>query len=139
MHEVLINHPKLQFEHRTGSEGPRHDPYHYDEWHVTTPKGEVVLHEGLGTWLKVNGKELEHDRRFSYNDWERYLRETAFPIYTGYPLGQLQRLAHRIKSRCRECGSRDFRSEAGYPGEYFDVCEKCGHIQGGYFNESEVM
>ena len=139
MEETMIDHPRLRVQHRTGAEGPHHDPYSYDEWCVKTPKGEVVLHSGLGTWMKVNGKELKQDNRFTYDEWEKYLHETAFEIYTGYTLPQLQRIATRIKSRCRKCGGRSFHSEAGYPGEYFDVCDGCGHIQASQFYESEIM
>jgi hypothetical protein len=31
----------------TGPEGPKHDPYHYDEWTVTLTSGSIVrIHDG---------------------------------------------------------------------------------------------
>ncbi len=47
---------------RTGSEGPRQDPYHFEEISVDGRAGCVELHVGLGAWLSLGGIVLvEHD------------------------------------------------------------------------------
>ena len=39
MQQTLVNHPRLHVVRQTGSEGPRHDPYRYEELHAETPDG----------------------------------------------------------------------------------------------------
>lgn len=133
-----IRHPKLQVQTRTGTEGPRYDPYAYTEYTVKTPKGLTVLHTGLGTWIRHNGKMVEKPSGVLYDEWERQLCEEIFPALTGYTLLQLERIARNLTTKCNKCGSTDFTHESGYPGETLVVCIHCGRINGGWFHRSAV-
>src|SRR5687767_7330885 len=120
MKETLINHPKLQVVRRTGSEGPKFDPYSFEELDVTTPHNTATLHFGLGDWGTINGKRLEL-RGFDEKEGLKFLREDFLRSITGFTLTQIERIAHRLKERCPKCGSRDFEQQDGFPGEYFIV------------------
>jgi hypothetical protein len=53
---------KRKMSHRSGSEGPRHDPYHYDEFTLVEVNDgvtrTVTLRAGLGIRIEVNGKVM---------------------------------------------------------------------------------
>jgi hypothetical protein len=134
----LLNHPKLSMELQHGSEGPQYDPYSFQEIIVRTPQGRTVLHEGLGSWLKFNGKEVKRLPGQDYDAYERMLRDEAFPSCTGFTVTQLHRIARKLRSRCAQCGSRDFHYESGFPGETFEVCSRCNHIVSTSFNISAI-
>ncbi len=123
--ETIINHPTFKVVRRTGSEGPRHDPYHFEELHVETRDGKTVLHEGLGLWLK-------HECRSGYKLTENRVHcvHDVFKAMTGYSTSQIDRIAIRLQSRCRKCGCRDFDDVRGYPGETLYQCVDCKHING---------
>jgi len=124
---------KLSF--KTGSEGPAHDPYGYDEMTVTLNNGVVVLyHRGLGSWLEVtfpDCKPIRHDG----HDSAIYHR---FVSIVGYEPRDLEKFEARRLSRCRQCGCRRTTSESGYPGESFEVCIKCGNVVSSDFNEAAI-
>lgn len=138
MDHTAISHQRLTVNVSTGCEGPRHDPYSYTETEVVVPGATVLLHEGLGTWMKVNGEKVEAPKDLSHDEREKWLREEAFPDATGFTKAQLERIANRLSSRCRKCGGKSFHTESGYPGEHFDVCDSCGHIQNTSFSISDV-
>ena len=144
METTLINHPRLRVHLTTGAEGPRHDPYSYRELSVHAGRKKVVLHEGLGEWLSVNGKKVEPPKYLDKLDWqtrekvERVWRMDEFGNAVGYTVDQIERIARKLNSRCRECGGREFHSESGFPGETFECCSKCGHIQNTFFNRSAI-
>lgn len=133
MHQVMINHRRLKVHKTTGSEGPSHDPYHYVEYDVDTPVGNVVLHEGLGTWIAFNGTKLKTPHG------ESYVRGHMFPALTGYTVEQLERIHRKLTSRCPKCQLKIFEEVEGYPGETFTVCSSCGEIVDSYFCESAVI
>jgi len=43
---------------RTGTEGPRHDPYSFTEITVEARGHRVTVHYGLGEWIEVDGSQL---------------------------------------------------------------------------------
>ncbi len=137
-HETMIDHPKLRVDRWAGEEGPRHDPYSYEELHVTTPKGEVVLHQGLGTWMKVDGKTVDQPTGLSYDDYERWLRTTKFEEATGLTIKQIDRVYRHLKSICPKCGGREFITERGYPGETLEICASCNHVVGGFMDYGAI-
>jgi hypothetical protein len=98
-----------------GSEGPRHDPYSFQELRV----GGVVLHNGdLLVWCKVDGQlvgEGEHAR-------------DAFIRAVGVTPESIERALRRLSSRCRKCGCRELDEAAGFPGETLYICVRCGAI-----------
>lgn len=138
MKETLINHPKLKVVRKTGTEGPREDPYSFEEWYVTTPRNEVTIHLGLGMWATLNEAKVVLDG-FSEQEQSKFLRESLLRETTGFTWTQLERIALRAASRCRKCGSREYKEAQGYPGEYFTICAKCGEVVGYQFYESEIL
>lgn len=124
----------MKFNHisiRTGSEGPRHDPYHYQELTVNGRAGKVTLHTGLACWLAVNG--------MVHGGEEEKLAQT-FERLTGVMPWVAERVCHELPHRrhSANCNCRDTRSVAGYPGETFEICVKCGEVIDSHFNRSAV-
>lgn len=115
---------------RTGSEGPRHDPYAFTETTVLRKGRKVTVHEGLACWLQLDGEEV------SAND-DVVVREN-FKRLTGFSPGQIEKFIHRAQSRCGRCGKSDMVEMSGYPGETFLVCAHCDLICGSAFNRSAV-
>jgi hypothetical protein len=122
---------------RTGTEGPRHDPYGYEEWTWRRAARTVVLHEGLGCWVSFD------DRRLSNADLVRAsgkADESAcrhwFEGITGVPMKTLERVIHRPR-RC--CARPRIDWVAGYPGESLAVCRSCGDVVGSSFSEAAVI
>ncbi len=81
---------------RTGSEGPQHDPYSYREYECERGGHTLVLHMGLGVWLKLDGKT--------------YLKEAvteadqvaAFEEFCGLSLGHFEKALHRMPRMSRK-------------------------------------
>jgi hypothetical protein len=115
---------------KTGSEGPRHDPYGYTETTVERNGVSVTLHEGLGTWLEIGDRMVTEDETIARD---------FFETHVGYTPEKIQKFIERARSRCRSCGGREFRCERGYPGETFSVCVACGDIIASSFNEGAVI
>lgn len=129
---TLISQPGLQIERVTGTEGPRHDPYSYEEWIFDRGHGEVVYHVGLSEWIEYRGER--HDQPTDA------LVVAAFLQATQYTFSEWQKfLGLAEASRYRRHRGHDVRSESGYPGEHFTVCHTCGgeHIDS-YFSIGEV-
>jgi hypothetical protein len=118
----------------TGSEGPRHDPYHYEEMTVEGRNGTIVLHSGLVTWLK-------HNKRTFKNEDEAVL---MFEVLVGVPPHIALRAYWEVENRKakalwrkhRHCKG-ETRNTHGYPGEHFMICG-CGEILDYHFNRSEI-
>lgn len=72
---------------RTGSEGPRHDPYHFDEYTVSTPEFTVTAHMGLGSSLSIDGEEVTRDEADVVEHFERL---------TGIPLRKFAKYYERV-------------------------------------------
>jgi len=130
MEQTIINHPRLKVRVETGSEGPHWDPYSYTEYHVRTPGGKTVLHEGLGDWMSFDDVKFE-------GCFHADLRR-LFTGMVGFSVEQLERIARKLNSKCRKCGCVEFDEESGYPGETFEICHECGHIQSSRFSRSAV-
>jgi len=119
---------------KTGSEGPRHDPYGYEEITVTRPNGDVVtLHEGLTVWLKLNNSAQYMFTSSTYEDAVK-----KFEFFAGCSPAIARRAYERMQYRCK-CGSRDLRSVAGFPGESLNVCNACNTVVSSDFNESAII
>jgi hypothetical protein len=136
--QTLINHPRLRVRRVTGSEGPAHDPYAYEELHAFDARGnKVVLHQGLGTWFEVNGTKLGREGFASYDSYEKECR-TMFETCCGYTIDQIERMHRKLHERCLKCGHKEFHCEYGFPGETLLVCANCGHISSSYFSRSAI-
>jgi hypothetical protein len=119
---------------RHGSEGPRHDPYHFEEVTVTRADGRwATLHTGLAVWVKTS------DGR-----WEERDEKKAFAIF-GEVAGiapraveKAEREKHDRRYRFHPCGQKHFEGASGYPGESFVVCRKCGDVIDYAFDRSAI-
>jgi len=149
----------LDYYRKSGTEGPRHDPYGYTEITARRNGHAVTLHTGLAVWLKVNGEMFDAkitkeqklllnqltdewelctvwDPDHSKKEFEAYIVE--FERLIGFTPKQMERWERKARSRCR-CGSKEFKYVDGYPGEHFTMCVKCDNIVNTYFNESEII
>lgn len=116
---------------KSGSEGPRHDPYSYSEITVTRESGSTVcIHFGLIEWIEVNGIRSDCDY------------ETAAEIFedlAGISVEVAQKVYERRASTCGKCGSTDLREQSGYPGETLSFCERCDAMVHYHFNEAAII
>jgi hypothetical protein len=77
---------------KQGTEGPKHDPYGYEEW-VVERKGRPTakIHIGLAFWSEVDGKRLD-----KYDE----VADTArFEKAAGFTLVELSRILARADQR----------------------------------------
>lgn len=117
---------------RTGSEGPRHDPYSYTELTVRRGNTTVSAHYGLLVWLECNGE------REQINDDK--LLSMLFQDMTGLTIKQAERAYAKLQAlpyrEHRKHGGYDWRE--GFPGESLCMC-KCGKVIDYSFNESAII
>ena len=127
-----IRTPHLTLTVKTGSEGPRWDPYGYVELQVFDQRTDrtVVLHQGLGDWLKVDG-----EMRATANENPA----GVFKDLLGFSPGMVERWMERVRHRCGKCFSKRFEWQAGYPGESLKCCTKCGEVCDYEFNEQAII
>lgn len=119
---------------KTGSEGPRHDPYHYEELTVKRPDGRsITIHTGLAFWAEAgDGRREDHDVEKAM---------TLFEQVAGITPHQAEKTYRELRDRryrYHPCGQRHFEDASGYPGESFVVCRKCGLVVDSHFNISAV-
>lgn len=111
---------------RRGTEGPRHDPYGYEELVVSHKREmnqkeqEIVLHSGLAEWIEVDGvKHVLYDGAC----------ETIFEDLVGIDPVLLMRIVENRQYRCKRCNTDKYMEwVSGYPGESLLICRKCGQI-----------
>lgn len=118
---------------KNGREGPRFDPYSYTERIVKNGRNTVILHDGLGIWISVNGKRL----RVS----EERAEELFFKLtkLTSRQFDRAYNKVHGPHCRCQKCGCKHLDAVSGYPGEAFELCHKCGSFVNSYFNEAAII
>lgn len=118
---------------KTGSEGPRHDPYSYTEVTVRGTLGkrkiDITLHEGLAEWVKLGNRKPAYES-------QTYRPRAAFERLVGVRYTALERALNRPR-QC--CNKPRLESQSGFPGETLTVCIHCNAIVGGYFNEAAVI
>jgi hypothetical protein len=87
---------QLQITHRFGAEGPRHDPYGFDEWIVTIEDGrKAVMHIGLGVWAKIDGVKFSGGK-------DDYGADEVFEKFVGRTIREVQKVYW--KSRGQKAG-----------------------------------
>lgn len=117
--------------YKSGAEGPKHDPYSYEEVSVHGRNGTTTVHMGLAYWLSHNGVMQSLDNYFLPDRFEQLTGispEVALRLYRTLP----------YRRHAAKCGGRDFASVDGYPGETLYVCGKCKEIVDYHFNRSAV-
>jgi hypothetical protein len=134
----MIDHPSLRVVKDTGIEGPRHDPYSWQSYTVTTPRGVTRLRTGIGVSVTHDGKDVDPPKNLRWTEAESYLITKVFPELCGYTLKQLERIYVRRMARCK-CGCKDTKEVDGYPGETITVCCQCGTVRDTSFNINAVM
>lgn len=115
--------------HTSGTEGPRMDPYCYDEWKLVRqvqygPVWEYRLHVGLSEQLSIykNGQLVKSFEESPQESWNRL---------THIPVDLLPKLFRRIDGpfdRCGACHSRKLGYSDGFAGETIQYCGNCGAI-----------
>lgn len=129
----------------TGTEGPRHDPYAWEEFTVHCQNGNKVTYRssGLGytrtTVLSDGNPRVVETRGVGNQDGPA---EHLFTLYAKITPHVAERAyweskKRRITNHLRACHSHTKR-ESGYPGESFTVCAKCGEVLETSFNISAV-
>lgn len=111
---------KTTLDIRRGSEGPRHDPYSYEELILHRGDDEFKLHIGLTVWFKINGREVKIDYDNPDEAWESYTEISICDFERAYYR------VHGPKNKCPYCGSRNLEWFSGYVGEDMESCGDCG-------------
>jgi len=123
-----------------GNEGPSFDPYGWKETTVQRLGRKATLRTGdLSNWVIIDGYKVDvHDLRVgSYEDRVRELAE-RFRLAVGMTASQAANYYQLICERCPACGCRRMDEQAGFPGESFMVCSRCGALCKSFFNLSAV-
>lgn len=117
---------------RTGTEGPRHDPYSFTEWTVTLAANrEWHIHSGLICWVRLNGE----DTPVANDDIDEALQRSGCPL----SLRQIEKLYRRICEvpiRLHKAHGRPSWAD-GYPGGTLLFCP-CGAVLDSNFNISAI-
>lgn len=119
--------------YKSGAEGPKHDPYHYEELSIYGRNGITTVHLGLAYWVSSNGVRI--------TDGEHNIQlNTVFRQLTGIEIDVAMRLYRTLPYRkhSKKCGGRTFNNVSGYPGETLYICGKCQEIVDSHFNRSAV-
>ena len=121
-----------------GSEGPRFDPYSFQEIIVEDDDKKVVFHQGVIEFIRVEDKS-GHVLRF-YDNKELEELDEIFEKETGLTNKLFWKAYGRINfpTKCPECGSKKMTWHDEYPGEQIRTCDKCGHVTGYVFNENDI-
>lgn len=122
---------------RSGREGPRHDPYHFDEMTVRRPDGRTItVHLGLAVWADArwpNGMQQTTDDETEV--WN------LFTQVAGVTYDVAERAFHSLparRMRAHKCGVKHLFECSGYPGETFIVCRACGGVIDSTFDRSAI-
>lgn len=119
---------------KTGTEGPRFDPYHFDEMIVTRPDGSwVKVHDGLSTWIETHDGIKCHDEKQVFKIFEQRVGVTydrAMMAYHSLPWR---------RAKAHACGNKHIEEVGGYPGESFTICSKCKAVFDYHFNIGAIQ
>jgi hypothetical protein len=122
---------------RSGSEGPRHDPYSYQEITVTRQDGrEAMIHLGLAAWMTYWDGRIQ--RKF---DDQHEVLFNKFEACIGINPAAAAKVLEKARSnkiRHHACGHKHLHEVEGFPGETLLHCSKCGSILDGDFNLSVI-
>ena len=133
----------LQIWKNTGTEGTRYDPYQYEELVVEKDQTIITYHIGLAEWLTIKRKSQSGESvRINSDPRDEEYLPRLFEMFTRISPKQFQKYDRRIngpRGKCPTCGSKNFDTFSGYPGEEFNVCNRCGTFVNSYFNKSEIV
>lgn len=98
MIDTLWTHPRFTVKKAAGTYGPKHDPYSYEEVIVVIGRHTVKYHEGIGTYIDVNGVRSEPPRYLTESEARKASR-LLFQALVGYSLEQIERFNRRLEAR----------------------------------------
>ena len=94
------------FKVKGGSEGPKHDPYGYNEYSFTQNGKNYIVHMGLAQWIKIDGSTITATGD-DYDNEEKFLKKH------GVDYKQLQKLMSDHYSK-----NSDYDDPMGPPSRY---------------------
>lgn len=126
---------------KTGSEGPKHDPYHYEQITVRRSSGDEIVYHcgGLSEWLEVRANDRVI-RAAGYDETEECRR--LFEAYVGVSYEVAVKAYRSLpwrRLKAHPCGLQFICDVPGYPGETLTVCGKCGHVIDGHMDMSAII
>lgn len=131
---VTFKDTQLQVNVKTGTEGPRHDPYGYEEYTFEVESKKYKLHLGLCDYLEKNGKALTEN-------YDGILK--IFPSILNKRLDQFLEEVAKLENHedevCPKCGCPQCNWKNGHPGETLLICDNCGEVLDSIFNESQII
>ena len=111
----------------TGTEGPTHDPYGWEEMTVIRSNGdEVMLHSGLSLYVDVNGQRFDSSGLDESASWDQ--AAAKFEEHAGCTPAVARNAYWRYKNTCRKCGSCEQYGQTGFPGETLWMCCNCDAV-----------
>lgn len=118
---------------RTGTEGPRHDPYSYDEWTLSRGARTWKIHDGLASWVKLNDVLVESPAGGELDD---ALKASGCPL----SLRELRKYYERIRTTPLKLHKAHggARWAEGFPGEELLIC-KCGAVLDSTFDLGAII
>lgn len=127
-----------------GTEGPKNDPYGFEEFSVFLhyegfDPVEFRIHVGLSIWISIKQKNGDlHKLTFSSSSTKAW---SLFEFFTGLSQETLHKMAaiDPRPKKCTECGSNKILSTSGFPGESFYVCESCKAIVACNLNAAVII
>jgi len=111
----------------TGSEGPEHDPYHFEEFICTIGNAKTTIHLGLGISVRHAGQSTNHGDDLDAA-WAHFGRKTGISSEHSFRIQYDD--PDDMPSACPRCGKGEehWESHAGYIGEEMIICECGQHI-----------
>jgi hypothetical protein len=88
---------------KRGSEGPEHDPYYYTEitfYFTDQNKTPVIIHQGLGDWIKYDGRIYI---------WDAYCVAAKFEELTGLSVNLAESIPNMLFERSMRKYSKEER------------------------------
>ena len=112
---------------RTGTEGPKHDPYSYTEFTITRPDGRTAkVHMGLAMWVEYQVPGMPKAVRVDgYNG----VMDEALRLSVGITYHEAEDALERMEqnSRRKHRAHGGTTTTHGFAGETMEFC-KCGEL-----------
>lgn len=95
---LTLRGPRITLSTRTGTEGPRHDPYSFEEFIWQDEYGSVILHCGLGTDVYVDRDKVDIPDSVPRKEREiAAWADTEFKRLTGFTRKSFERTLARYE------------------------------------------
>ncbi len=125
---------------RNGIEGPRHDPYGWEELTVQRPNGCWCYRTGGLGYIKISRNE---GIVFEQSDVTKSGAEKEaidfFARMTGLTPVQWLRTEMRLNRKCPSCGTKGYHLVGEYTGEEMIICDGCDNVVGSNFNNAAII